>query len=151
MHEHGTGWPCEMLRARLEALCMQYGYPHVPYTPHAHVCQVGCDPYHSCIILLSRIFLQGTRERARDVLEKYADALLDEYSEITAMDIGYREKGGVEQKGGDVCLLIWVEKKLPKSKLEETGRHCLPPVYEGIAVDVREGQVMFVVCCNISH
>ena len=64
------------------------------------------------------------------------------------MDIGYRRKGGVEQKDGDVCLVIWVEKKLPKSKLEETGRRCLPPVYKAIAVDVREGQVMFVVCYN---
>ena len=40
--------------------------------------------------------LQIKRIRARKVLQNCTDYVLDNYSDVTGLDIGYREKGGIE-------------------------------------------------------
>ena len=97
------------------------------------------------MICMLNNYVQVQRKYAREVLQDCTDELIEKYNEITAMDIGYREKGGVEQCDGDVCLLVWVKEKLKhldKDKL-------LPAEVDGIPVDVRQGKIIPVV--NFMH
>jgi hypothetical protein len=80
------------------------------------------------------------RAAAREVQGKYADHLLDDYNDIIAVDIGYRTKNG-EVIEGEVCLVVWVKKKLPKSQLEPD--QVLPEEIKGVPLDVVEGEVYF--------
>ena len=80
------------------------------------------------------------KDRAREVLKKHVDHLLDDYNDITAMDIGCRTKNGVVIEG-EVCLIIWVKRKLPKSVLGPD--RLLPEAIEGVPVDVLEGEMVF--------
>ena len=70
--------------------------------------------------------------------------LLEHYPDVTAVDTGYRLKGGVEQVDGDICLRVWVKNKRKKSEIEPS--QLLPETIDGIAVDVLEGEVALVVC-----
>ena len=96
-------------------------------------------------------FVQVQRKYAREVLQDCTDELIEKYNEITAMDIGYREKGGVEQCDGDVCLLVWVKEKLRRLDKDKL----LPAEIDGIPVDVRQGimipKVNFIHLCLIIH
>ena len=81
-----------------------------------------------------------SRKRAREVLQKHADRLVKTYH-ATALDIGYREKDGVEQREGEVCLLVWVKEKLPESQVAPD--KLLPKEIDGVEVDIRQGEVFF--------
>lgn len=85
--------------------------------------------------------------KAEDIHEKYAEHLLDTYRDVTAVDIGYREKGGIVQKGSPTCLLVWVKKKLSESQVLPD--QLLPKEIEGVPVDVLEGEVVYTVCCAL--
>ena len=61
---------------------------------------------------------------------------------MTAVDVGFRRKGGILQEDSDVCLLVWVKEKLPKSKVD----NLLPKEIDGVSVDVLEGEVLYTVC-----
>ena len=80
------------------------------------------------------------KDRAREVLKKHVDHLLDDYNDITAMDIGCRTKNGVVIEG-EVYLIMWVKRKLPKSVLGPD--RLLPEATEGVPVDVLEGEMVF--------
>ena len=43
-----------------------------------------------------------SRRRAVEVLEKHRDSLLD-HPEVTALDVGYKRKDGIEQCDGEIC------------------------------------------------
>ena len=85
-----------------------------------------------------------TEDRAKEVLERNVDHLLDDYDNVTAVDIGYRKKNGVV-KEDVVCLVVWVEKKLPRSRLDPD--QVLPKEIEGVPVDVIEGEMVYIVSC----
>jgi hypothetical protein len=63
------------------------------------------------------------------------------------MHAGNRTKNG-EVIEGEICLVVWVKKKLPKSQLEPD--QVLPEEIEGVPVDVVEGEAVYTVCCS-SH
>ena len=78
------------------------------------------------------------KQKAKEVYKKHASHLLKEYHDVTAVDVGYRKKDGVELREGEVCLLVWVKKKLPESEVKS--EELLPKEIDGVAVDVREGK-----------
>ena len=49
-----------------------------------------------------------SKRRAREVLKKHADHLLNTYRDVSAMDFGYKMKDGIERREWEVCLLVWV-------------------------------------------
>ena len=81
-------------------------------------------------------------DTAKEVLDKNVDHLLDDYNDATAVQIGCRTKNGIVIEG-EVCLVIWVKRKLPKSALEPD--QLLPEAIEGVPVDVIEGEVFYTV------
>ena len=91
------------------------------------VCKL--DASYSTII---QVFLQSKKERARKFLTKRADYLLDKYSDITALDIDCQD--------GDVCILVWIKSgSAVKDQL-------LQEDFDGLAVDVRVGEMRCTVC-----
>ena len=82
-----------------------------------------------------------SRRRAKEVLEKNGDSLLDKHPDITAMDVGYKRKDGIEQHDGEVCLIICVRKKLPECLVAPD--RLLPKEIDGVDVDVVEGVVYY--------
>ena len=62
---------------------------------------------------------------------------MKEYQDVTAVEFGYRKKDGVV-KDGEVCLLVWVKKKLPESEIKP--KELLPKKIDGVPVDVLEGE-----------
>jgi hypothetical protein len=79
-------------------------------------------------------------DRVKEVQDKYIDHLMGDYNDVTAVHIGYRTKNG-EVIEGEVCLVVWVKKKLPKSQLGPD--QLLPEEIEGVPVDVVEGKVVY--------
>ena len=49
-----------------------------------------------------------SKRRAREVLKKYADRLLDTYHDVSAIDFGYKMKDGIERREWEVCMLYSV-------------------------------------------
>ena len=80
------------------------------------------------------------KDRAKEVLDKNLHHLMDDYNDVTAVDIGCRTKNGVVIES-EVCIVIWVERKLPKSALQPD--QLLPEAIEGVPVDVIEGEVFY--------
>ena len=81
-----------------------------------------------------------SRKRAREVLQKHADRLVKTYH-ATALGVGHRKKDGVEQREGEVCLVVWVKEKLPESQVPPD--KLLPKEIDGVELDVRQGEVVF--------
>ena len=63
------------------------------------------------------------------------------------MGIGYRKRDGVI-RDGEVCLLVWVKRKLAKSEIIKESQ-LLPEVIDGVPVDVLEGEVAYLVCLSL--
>ena len=82
-----------------------------------------------------------SRRRAAEVHKKHAERLLDTYHDVTAVDIGYKMKEGIERSDGEFCLLVWVRKKLPEYQVAPD--QLLPKKIDGVDVDVLEGEVVF--------
>lgn len=76
-----------------------------------------------------------TRAKIKTVQEKHLDRLLA-WSNVTAVDINYKTKGGL--KTDRLCLVIWVRKKKPLSEIP--AREVLPREIDGVPVDVFEGE-----------
>ena len=49
-----------------------------------------------------------SKRRAREVLKKHADRLLDTYHDVSAIDFGYKMKDGIERREWEVCMLYSV-------------------------------------------
>ena len=85
-------------------------------------------------------------KKAVKVHDKHASHLLKEYRDVTAVDIGYRKKDGLVRVD-EVCLLVWVKKKLPESEVPPG--QLLPKEIDGVSVDILEGEVVYAVCCAL--
>ena len=83
-----------------------------------------------------------SRKKAKVVHKKNLSYIFDNYPNVTAVDVGFRQKGGILQEDSDICLLVWVKKKLPESDLVKL----LPKEIDGVSVDVLEGDVVYTVC-----
>ena len=67
------------------------------------------------------------------------------YSEVVAIDIGERRvKKKAQEK--DVGLLVWVEEKLPPSKVKLQ----LPREVDGLILDVNEGSIELAVSYELT-
>ena len=114
------------------ALLFMWLLPIIPWLPYINY-------YLFCSLQLSR-------KKAKDVHKKHSSRIL-RYPGVTAVDIGFRTRGGILHKDGNICLLVWVKKKLPESDLDKS--KSLPKEIEGVSVDVLEGEVIYAVC--LSH
>ena len=63
------------------------------------------------------------------------------------MGVGYRKKDGLVKD--EVCLLVWVKKKLPEWEIASS--QLLPKEIDGVAVDILEGEVVYFVRMLIMH
>ena len=86
--------------------------------------------------------VEESKRRAIEIHEKHADRILDTYRNVTVVNIGYKRKDGVELRDGNVCLLVWVRKKLPENQVEPD--QLLPKEIDGVDVDVLEGDLALV-------
>lgn len=84
----------------------------------------------------------------------YSDSLFDEFPEVTAVDVGYRQTGQgkvLNEEDDEFHLLVWVKKKLSEEELEQRQLKILPKEFkitDCVTVDVIEGEVTYAVRCN---
>ncbi|MDZ7373925.1 MAG: S1 family peptidase [candidate division KSB1 bacterium] len=75
----------------------------------------------------------ATEEQVRAVRARVQTELLRK-ANVVGVGIGYKEKGG--QKTEEICLVVLVEKKLPREELAP--EDLVPSVIEGVVTDVKE-------------
>jgi hypothetical protein len=77
-------------------------------------------------------------DRVRRIKERYA-AHLRQYPNVTGLGVGLRVVRG--QRTNEVCLRVYVRRKLPEAQLQTT--EILPRTLDGVPVDVVEGEFVF--------
>ena len=71
-----------------------------------------------------------SENRAAQVHRKHAERLLDTYRDVTGVDVGHKTKDGIERSDGELCLLVWVKKKLPDYQV--AADQLLPKEIDGV-------------------
>ena len=74
-------------------------------------------------------------ERVRQVKERYRDTLFSHSKNINAVGISTKFVRGRDT--GELCLMIFVEKKLPESQLRSS--EIIPKTIDRVKTDVHQG------------
>lgn len=98
---------------------------------------------------LKKAIIKLKRRKAERVQDMYSDSLFDEFPEVTAVDVGYRQTGQgkvLNEEDDEFHLLVWVKKKLSEEELEQRQLKILPKEFkitDCVTVDVIEGEVTY--------
>ena len=79
------------------------------------------------------MFDQEAITRAQDVKAKYERELMGKRN-VVGVGIGFRQRA--DQETEEVCIVVSVRQKKPRGELAP--RDVIPPVIEGVPVDVQE-------------
>jgi len=82
--------------------------------------------------------VRNQEDRVREIKERHAARLM-QYPDVTGVGVGLRLVNG--QRTNEVCVRVYVRRKLPEAQLRTTD--ILPRTLDGVCIDVVEGEFIF--------
>jgi hypothetical protein len=82
--------------------------------------------------------VRDQENRVREIKERYTARLM-QYPNVTGVGVGLKLVDG--QRTNEVCVRVYVRRKLPEAQLQTT--ELLPRTLDGVTVDVVEGEFTF--------